>query len=310
MRNLLLRVFDPADRWPVVALVGLCLVYFGLRRGFSAFDLRTLCVSVLPLALIVLGQFFVVMVRGIDLSLGPIASVSGAATALLITDRPILALALALGTGCIGGALNGFLVAGLQLPPIIVTLATMLIWQGIALEALPNPGGSVPRALRTFFSGGDIVPPSSLILLVVVTIFGLWLMTTEFGLHLRAVGGDPQAAAMSGVRVKQVKLGAYGLAGVLAALGGIYLAIATSSGSPTIGDSYILTSVAAVVLGGVPLMGGRGGVVGVMMGSLILVIVGKLLYLGHVPSFYQSIIEGIILLSVVGLSSFRERRWS
>ena len=106
-------------------------------------------------------------------------------------------------------------------------------------------------------------------------------------------------------RIASVKLGAYVIGGLLAALGGMYLAVATSSGSPTVGDSYILTSIAAVVIGGVPLSGGRGSALGVVMGALILTITGSLLYFADVSSFYQSIIDGLILLAVVGSGSAR-----
>ena len=111
---------------------------------------------------------------------------------------------------------------------------------------------------------------------------------------------------MSGVRVENVKAAAYVLAGLLAALGGMYLATVTASGSPTAGDGYILTSIAAVVIGGVPLSGGRGTPVGVVMGALILTITGSLLYFADISSFYQSVIDGLILLAVVGSGATRE----
>jgi len=135
---------------------------------------------------------------------------------------------------------------------------------------------------------------------------GTWLLSTRYGLHLRAVGGDEQAARMSGVRITNVKFVAYALAGVLAALGGMYLGVATLSGSPTTGDSYILTSIAAVVIGGVPLSGGRGTALGVVSGALILTITGSLLYFANISSFYQSVIDGVILLAVVGSSATRD----
>jgi ribose/xylose/arabinose/galactoside ABC-type transport system permease subunit len=111
---------------------------------------------------------------------------------------------------------------------------------------------------------------------------------------------------MSGVRVENVKVVAYVLAGLLAALGGMYLTTVTASGSPTAGDSYILTSIAAVVIGGVPLSGGRGTALGVAMGALILTITGSLLYFADISSFYQSVIDGLILLAVVGSGATRD----
>ena len=130
-------------------------------------------------------------------------------------------------------------------------------------------------------------------------------MSTRFGLHLRAIGDDETAARMSGVAVRRVKLAAYVLAGVAAAAGGVVLAIATSSGSPTVGDDYILLSITTVVLGGVLLSGGAGNALGVVMGALIVTIIGSLLYFANISSFYQSIVNGVILLAVVGSPSMR-----
>jgi len=190
------------------------------------------------------------------------------------------------------------------LPPIVVTLASMSVWQGVALLILPNPGGDIPPVLSDLLTS-DIGVPTALILLVLLWLVGAWVMSTRFGLHLRAIGDDEAAARMGGVAVRRVKLGAYVVAGVFAALGGVALAIATSSGSPTVGDDYILLSIATVVLGGVPLIGGAGGALGVIMGALIVTIIGSLLYFAHLSSFYQSIINGVILLAVVGSRSVR-----
>lgn len=289
-----------------------------LRGGhFSPFDLRTLCQNVLPLALVALGQLFVILVNGIDLSLGPVMSVAGAVAALTFSWSAPLALALALAAGLAAGLANAVLVVTLRLPPILATLATMSIFQGIALILLPSPGGEVPEGLTTVFtSAGPDLLPVPLLLLAAATLAAGWIMSTPFGLDLRAVGGDEPAALASGVRVRRVTFGAYLLAALLAALGGVYLSIATASGSPTIGDSFILLSIAAVVLGGVSIGGGKGAPLGVVMGALTLTIIGRLLYFAELSSFYQSLISGLILIGVVGIGSvhrvavglWRERR--
>lgn len=288
----------------MLTFAALFAVDVGLKGQYSEFDLQTLCVNVLPLVLISLGQFFVVLGRGIDLSLGPISSVAGACAALLLTRNMAVGLVLPLLVGAIAGAGNGLLVVRFALPPIVVTLASMSVWQGVALLILPNPGGDIPPALPDLLTG-DIGVPTALLLLVLVWLAGAWIMSTRFGLHLRTIGDDEAAARMSGVAVSRVKFAAYVLAGVCAALGGMTLAVATSSGSPTVGDDYILLSVATVVLGGVPLIGGAGGALGVIMGALTVTIIGSLLYFGHLSSFYQSIINGVILLAVVGSRSVR-----
>jgi ribose transport system permease protein len=298
--------FQIGDNWPVLVFIGLFAVLVGLKGRFTPFDARSLSVNALPLALIALGQFLVVLTRGVDLSLGPVASVAGAVMALTITAHPAFGVVTPLLVGLVAGLINGIFVARLGMPPIIVTLATMSIWQGVALVVLPDPGGAVPRAFQEAIAGGFSSPLMGIVGQLVCILGGTWLLGSRFGLHLRAVGGDEQAARMSGVRVTNVKTIAYVLAGIMAALGGMYLATAAASGSPTAGDSFILTSIAAVVIGGVPLSGGRGTALGVVMGALILTITGSLLYFANVSSFYQSVIDGVILLTVVGSGASRD----
>jgi ribose transport system permease protein len=294
------------DNWPVFVFLGLLGALIFLKGRFTPFDIRSLSVNALPLALITLGQFLVVLTRGVDLSLGPVASVAGAVMALTVTAHPVVGVCAPLLIGLSAGFINGVFVARLGMPPIIVTLATMSVWQGVALIVLPDPGGSVPRAFQEAIAGGFSSPLMGIVGQLVCILGGTWLLSSRFGLHLRAIGGDEQAARMSGVRIRDVKTAAYGLAGLLAALGGMYLATAAASGSPTVGDSFILTSIAAVVIGGVPLSGGRGTALGVVMGALILTITGSLLYFADVSSFYQSIIDGVILLAVVGSGATRD----
>ncbi len=298
--------FQIGDNWPVLVFVALLAILIILKGRFTGFDARSLTVNALPLAFLALGQFLVVLTRGVDLSLGPIASVAGAVMALTVTAHPVLGVLGPLAIGAIAGLVNGLFVARLSMLPIIVTLATMSVWQGVALIVLPDPGGSVPPEWQAAIAGGFSSPTMGIVGQLAIIIGGTWLLSSRFGLHLRAIGGDESAARMSGVRVQNVKVAAYVLAGVLASLGGMYLAIASSSGSPTVGDGFILTSIAAVVIGGVPLSGGRGTALGVAMGALILTITGSLLYFADVSSFYQSVIDGAILLAVVGSGATRD----
>jgi ribose transport system permease protein len=292
----------------IATFLVLFVIYIVLKGGhFSAFDLKTLCMNVLPLALVALGQFFIVMNNGIDLSLGPVMSVAGAVAALSFPTSVPGAIILALGVAALGGVCNGILVVNLRLPPILATLATMSIFQGVALVILPSPGGTVPSGLTDGLTHGLDWASTPLLLLLVATIVAWWIMSTPFGLWLRAIGGDEAGTLSSGVAVRAVKFSSYVIGALLAGLGGLYLAIATASGSPTIGDSFILLSIAAVVLGGVSISGGHGSPVGVIFGALTLTIIGRLLYFAGLSSFYQSLINGIILVSVVGLVVVREK---
>jgi ribose transport system permease protein len=291
----------------IATFLVLFVINFALKGGhFSAFDLKTLCMNVLPLALVALGQFFVVMTNGIDLSLGPVMSVAGSIAALTFSASVPGAMALALGAAALAGACNGLLVVRLRLPPILATLATMSVFQGVALVILPSPGGNVPPGLTDALTNGLDPAPTPLLLLIAATAGASWIMRTPLGLWLRAIGGDEGGTRSSGVPVWAVKFSAYVIAALLAGLGGFYLALATGSGSPTIGDSFILLSIAAVVLGGVSIGGGRGSTTGVVFGALTLTIIGRLLYFANLSSFYQSLINGVILISVVGLATVRQ----
>lgn len=308
MKRWLVSIRDAEATGPTAIFIALLVIVIILKGGrFGLFEAETLAANVLPLALVGLGQYFIILVRGIDLSLGPIMSVSSCLAAVLF---PIIGIAPAIvsaaASGVVAGAANGFLIARFRLSPIIVTLATMSVWEGVSLVILPTPGGTIPPGLQAWLTSGTLILPVPIDLLILAAVGGGWIMSTRFGLHLRAIGGDEGAAEASGVAVARRQFVAYALGGLLAALGGLYSAIATSAGSPIIGDGYILSSIAAVVLGGVPLIGGRGSPVGVVMGALILNIIGSLLYFANLSDFYQSLINGIILVAVVGMAAARE----
>lgn len=299
------RAVGRAGGWSLAILAVLLVVLILLKGRFNGFDMRALAVNALPLVLIALGQFLVILTRGIDLSLGPVASVASSVMAVTISANPAVGLALPLATGLVAGLLNGGLVVGMRLPPIIATLATMSIWQGVALLVLPNPGGSVPPLFQALFMGGFSSPLIGLVTLTAWTLLVTWLLRTRFGLALRAIGSDEQAARLGGIRTDLAKLGAYALAGLLAAVGGMYLGFAMSSGSPVVGDGYVLSSITAVVVGGVPLVGGRGSAFAVVVGALLLTITASLLYFAGVTSFYQSLINGLILFAIAALPALR-----
>lgn len=273
-----------------------------LRGGYTVFSLNSLCANTLPLILVGLGQYFVIVIRGLDLSLGPIMSLASAIVVVLLPGVGALgAILVAIATGIVAGVINGWVVAAFEIPPIIATLATMSIWEGVALMVLPTPGGNVPPELNAALTSNTFFIP--VVLVVLCGVVATWIMRTPLGLWLRAVGGDEVAAHSTGVITDRTKIGGYTLGGLFAALGGIYFAINSSSGSPTFGDSYILTSIVVVLLGGVPLTGGGGSPIGVIMGAFTLMIIDSLLYFAGVSSFYQSLINGLILIFVVGLGS-------
>ncbi|UHD44603.1 ABC transporter permease [Aureimonas altamirensis] len=263
------------------------------------------------LALAAMGQTLVVLSGGFDLSAGAVVSLVNAVLAASMDPTQMEAsvflwtlVGIAVGMGV--GAVNGLFVAFLRLQPIVVTLSTMFIVQGLTLLVLNQPGGFVSPSLGNLYMG-DAVPelvPASLVLLGVAVLFWLWLKKTRFGVALYAVGSDPAAAEATGVRVPWVRFGAYVFAGGFYGLAGVFVSAQTGSGDPLVGNSLLLSMFAAVVIGGTRLGGGKGGLVGTIFGAFVLMIVVNILLALNVSAYYSTIAEGVVLLAAVLLGSF------
>jgi len=257
-----------------------------------------------------MAQTVVVITGGIDLSVGPIVSMTNALASAIFGDSIVSvtgAIILILLAGSVAGLINGLIVVYGRIQPIIVTLATGSIYSGIALWLRPTPGGYVPRWYGDALTGRifDQIP-SSLILLAFVIVF-IWLpfRRSKLGLSVYAVGSNEGAAFMSGVNVKLAKLAAYTMGGLLAGISGLFLTAQTSSGDATIGAVYTLLSIAAVVLGGTSLFGGSGGISGTIAGAFTLSIIGSVLFFAGVNPLSQPFFEGLVLLIAVCLGATR-----
>jgi ribose transport system permease protein len=200
-----------------------------------------------------------------------------------------------------GGALNGVLVARARLQPILVTLATLSIYQGVAIKILPQPGGKIPEGYTNALT--DPNAPTALIYLAIVLVLWFAFRRTGFGFSVYAVGNDEEAARASGIRVERTLVGAYVVSGAFAAIAGLFLAATTTSGDATGGDVYVLTSIAAVVLGGVNFFGGRGSAVGSICGAFALTLVVNVLFFAHIDPLYQSFYQGLFLIVAVVLGT-------
>jgi ribose transport system permease protein len=214
----------------------------------------------------------------------------------------------ALAAGLAMGALNGLLVVGLRFEPFIATLGTWTIFNGIALTILPTDGGTPPPFLSNLINGTVAGIPNSIVILA--AIFGVWrgLRATRFGVRLYAVGADEERARLNGTAVRRVKLAAYVLAGLCAAIGGIYSAGATATGTPTAGDAYILTTVAAVVIGGTSLRGGEGGVGMTIMAALALTLISDIVQAVNLAVWVSVAASAGLLLALVAARSLIEMR--
>jgi ribose transport system permease protein len=284
----------------LIALALLFVAFISLHpRGFSVYVLTIWSNQGALLGLASIAQFFVVLVRGIDLSIGAVVALTNVAASYLLhgttTEIALGALAvLILGAAC--GLSNGLAVVLAGVQPIVATLASGAIFGGVALLLRPLPGGEIDDALSDALTYDIHGIPTSLVALIVLTAaITLPLRRSRLGLSMYAIGSAENAAFLSGARVAQAKLAAYTLGGVFAAFAGLYMAMVTQTGDSGIAPSYTLNSIAAVVLGGVPLTGGLGSPVGAVVGAFILKTVSSAMFFSGLPPLSQPFFEGLVL---------------
>jgi ribose/xylose/arabinose/galactoside ABC-type transport system permease subunit len=316
---------DPAQRRPRLTLgglwdagIGLLVVYAAIIAIFAQLspffltrnNFLNIGVGVSILGIVAATQTMVIISRGFDLSVGSTVALAGVVTAEILTSggSDALAVAGAIAVGLVVGLVNGFLITVVHVNPLITTLATLAIVRGIAYvwtDALTQvfPGPNL-RWLGTGRVFGDI-PVSVLIMLAVFVAVWLTLRFTTFGRALFAVGGNPRAALLAGIDVGRVQWLAYIISGLSAGFAGAILAAQLSAGSPQAATGLELNVVAAVVLGGASLAGGRGRVWGTLLGALIMETLRNGLVLTDVSSFYQMIAWGLVLLLAVVIDQLR-----
>lgn len=302
---------------PLLVLVVLFVVYIVVRPAVLHLpQFNTMANGGAGLAIAAAGGAVVILIGGFDLSVGAVISLVNVIVATKIADSTgielmMIVLAILVGSGA--GLVNGLLVTFLKIPSIVATLAMSFFWGGASLLVLAQPGGSVPSEFVSWFTGnlGNAVP-ASVILLFLVSILWLLVKRTGFGLGLYAVGGDVNAAVANGVKVQQIQVLAYTFAGALYGVAAIFLTAQTSSGDPRLGQPLLLNVFAAIVIGGVVLGGGKGDLVGAIIGAYILYLITDVLFALGVSSFYAGILNGALLLTAVvitALPSVRQWQW-
>lgn len=290
-------------------LVGLIL--FAILLGFindnffTLNNMLNLLRQVSVNALIAFGMTFVILTAGIDLSVGSTLALGSALTAGLMTSGidPMLAVAIGLMIGFALGAMNGLIITKGKVAPFIATLATMTIYRGATLvytDGMPITGLSDSFAFEMIGKGYLFGIPFPVVIMIIV-FFILYFVQkkTVFGRQVYAVGGNEEAARLSGIKTDGVKIWVYSITGMLAVLAGIIMTSRLDSAQPTAGTSYELDAIAAVVIGGTSLAGGRGRIVGTLIGVLIIGVISNGLNLLNVSSFYQQIVKGGIILVAV-----------
>lgn len=296
-------------------LFGLVIIVVAIVPEFIQINnLSNVLIQMVPLGLVSLGQGLVILGGGIDLSVGSQISLVTLIAANTMTDSPviiILSLLLCLGAGIVFGTLNGLLVHKMNIPPLIVTLCTNFIFQGLAYTLHKTTGGYIPSLFQMIItrSWGLFSIPFLLFLGFVGIEFYL-LYRTRFGRYIYALGGNEEVLANAGVSVGRMKVSTYVIAGLMAAITGLYLAARVKSGGALYGVPFTLNSVTAVVVGGTPLSGGVGGLGGTIAGVTIVSMLNNVLNLisfrfNLQSSFYKEILTGLVL--VIAMIFYRKR---
>lgn len=299
---------------PLIGFFLLCIVLSILSDSFLTVNnwmnvLRQVSIN----ALIAFGMTFVILTGGIDLSVGSVLALSSAITAGIMASGTdgFIAIISGLLAGFLMGALNGVVITKGRVAPFIATLATMTMFRGLTLvytDGRPITGFASDDILfqmmgRGYFLG---IPVPVVFMIVVYAALYFVLKKTTFGRHTYAIGGNEEASRLSGIRVDRLKIWIYSLTGGLSALAGIILTSRLNSAQPTAGTAYELDAIAAVVLGGTSLSGGRGWIFGTLVGALIIGVLNNGLNLLNVSSFYQQVIKGLVILLAVLLDRRKE----
>jgi ribose transport system permease protein len=305
-----------AEQRGTLLALGIFIVMFTIYTsnhpaGFTANVVQTAANKGVLLAFVAMAQTLVVITAGIDLSVGMIFLLTNCLASWLVVGTPTqtaLGIIAVLAVGLLCGAINGAIVIYGRLQPIVATIATGAVYYGIGLLLRPFPGGSVNEDLADALTGRvfSVVPASLVVLLVIVLVIWVPFSRSVLGRAAYAAGSSETAAYMSGVPIRRGKFAAYTLAGLLASIGGLFLTFFTYTGEAAYasGNSYTLFSIAAVVLGGVSLFGGKGSAIGAIFGALAFRTIGDLLFVFDFDPLWQPLFQGVILLVAVSLGAF------
>jgi ribose/xylose/arabinose/galactoside ABC-type transport system permease subunit len=295
-------------RYGLLAVLGTLLVVASIASPafLQPRNIQDILTQAAPLGMVVLGQTFVILVRGLDLSVASLmATVAVLATAFRATSdymiAPIFLAAILFAT--LVGLVNGWLVAKRHISPFLATLAVMIILQGVRFAYTGGqPISTLPPGISVLATGTILgVPINLCVLLVLAVLFGFLLLRTRFGRQVYMVGGNPKAARLVGIPADRITIACYVICSILSGIGGLFLLGYVGTVSNWVGQGYELDSIVAAVIGGVALSGGRGSIVGALLGVLVLLVVSNLVLLLGLPIEAQLIVKGVI---VIGASAF------
>lgn len=311
--TLLSRFWSWEGSGVLVALVVLVAALSLATDNFlSSYNVSVVMRQAAFVGLVALGQTLVLLVGGIDLSVGAAAGLSSIVGAIALTQwglDPYLVIPFTMMFGFGLGAVNGIFVAGLRLNPFIVTLATWEIFAGITLVITKGyPIRPLGERFGIFGKGEIFGVPVPVLLFFATAIFLVWMLRqTRFGRNIFAVGGNRDAAILAGIRARWVEFVAFGFAGMLAALAGILFASRMDAGQPSVGEGWLMGAITAAILGGTSLRGGQGSIVGTVLGAILLAVLANGTVLMNVSGFWQRVIVGAVVLVAVLVDLLRRR---
>jgi ribose transport system permease protein len=299
----------------LVLLLVLCYFTYESARFATGSNLRTILIAAAPFALVALGQTLVILTGGIDLSVGSIIALSAMVAAKIVAggaDRLLVAVAAAIGVGVVCGLINGLLVSRLNVAPFVATLGMLTAASGLAyvvgdgapINGLPAEYGRIANDEIL----GIQIPV--LVMIAGFLILALVMTRSSWGLRVYAVGGNRTAAEVAGVNTKRTLTSVYVISGALAGLSGVILSSRVISGAPNLGAGYELDAIAAVVIGGASLLGGRGTIWGTLLGLLLIQTLNNGLDLLVVPAYWQAVISGVLIVAAVAVDMWASRRRS
>lgn len=310
------RVRVPIIWWLLLATFGaawLLVSLYGRGDFIAPSNVNIIVERATALGIVAMGQTFAILVGSLDLSVAYLISVTAVMASFIMQGDPSrvpLALAVVTGIGLLVGLVNGLLVTKARINPLIATLGMGLILRGLLNASFQNFAGSVPASFQVLAYGrlGPIPIPMLLFAAVVLVSAGV-LAHTRFGAHVYAVGGDRATARLSGIRADRIVIGAHIVASLTAVVTGLYLVSRLRSGAPWIGSDgvYDLESIAAVVVGGTVLAGGRGGVLGTLAGVLIFATLDVMFNQLGIGSYTKQVLRGFIIIGAVAIYAYRSR---
>lgn len=292
-------------------LLGFIVFTVIIHPKFGSFDVQSLAMGALPLALAAAAQASVVLSGGIDLSVGSVMAVTNVIAASTMQHatfgESLLIGVLILIAGALQGAANGLIVVLSRIPDVVVTLTTGFIWGGVALLIMEKPGGGAPQEFLNLGAGtvfSDWIPSGVILLIVAVAVIWIPVARSRLGLLIYATGSDKVAAFRSGVNVERTRFFSYVIGGLFSAVGGLAITMTTGIGAPLAGIYYTLSGLAAIVIGGVSLNGGRGGMIGPVMAAFVLTLIPSDLIFMDIDPNYGQVIQGTLIVLVVMIGGF------